>query len=208
MKMKKCIKVRKVRLDELSLAQFIDVAAGEFSVLDAVCGSRLTDKERMKTARRLVEEYSRVTDPAGYKSSVIEKEDESRLRATIFMLGLLEACLLTECPEDDVREVLVKELGRGRAAKLRGEALTAYVTKEKRSAEFRLERMNADRGTPPAQGEGVAEDIRRGFDSEIAFVMAYFKMGIDVAVIRASVYANLVRQARAGAKELAKMKKS
>jgi len=37
--------------------------------------------------------------------------------------------------------------------------------------------------------------------------MAYFKMGIDVAVIRASVYANLVRQVRAGAKELSKMKK-
>lgn len=197
-----------VRLDELSLAQFVSVACGEYDVLDAVAGVRLTDKERMKIARSLVEEYSRVTDPAGYKSNVLEKEDESRLRATVFMFGLLGVCLLSEDSDADVRDVLVHDLGRSRASKLEGEALRAYVTKEKRSAEFRLERMNADRGTPPASGEGVGEDIRRGFDSEIAFVMAYFKMGIDVAVIRASVYANLVRQARAGAKELARMKKS
>lgn len=200
---------RKVRLDELSLAQFISVACGEYDVLDAVAGVRLTDKERVKNARSLVEEYSRVTDPSGYKSNVLEKEDESRLRATVFMFGLLEVCLLSEDSDADVRDVLVNDLGRSRAAKLKGDALRAYVTKEKRTAEFKLERMKAGKDVvPSAEGESVADDIRRGFDSEIAFVMAYFKMGIDVAVIRASVYANLVRQARAGAKELARMKKS
>ena len=37
--------------------------------------------------------------------------------------------------------------------------------------------------------------IRASFDSEIAFVMTYFKMQIDIHTINAAVYANIVQRA-------------
>jgi len=52
-------------------------------------------------------------------------------------------------------------------AKQSGGALSGYVSKEKRTGEFRLERMNGLHGKTAQNGgdddgEGVGENIRRG----------------------------------------------
>jgi len=57
--------------------------------------------------------------------------------------------------------------GRGHVAKQSGGALSGYVSKEKRTGEFRLERMNGLHGKTAQNGgdddgEGVGENIRRG----------------------------------------------
>ena len=67
----------------------------------------------------------------------------------------------------------------------------------------RLKR-SGDNESPNAQYS--EDEIRRGFSSEIAFVMAYFKMNIDIYFISDSVYANFVRQAKTAAKEAAARK--
>lgn len=41
----------------------------------------------------------------------------------------------------------------------------------------------------------TADEVRASFDKEIAFLMTYFKMNIDVNIISAGVYANMLRQA-------------
>ena len=37
--------------------------------------------------------------------------------------------------------------------------------------------------------------MRESYDAEIAFIMTYYKMNIDVNVVSAGIYANMVRQA-------------
>ena len=39
------------------------------------------------------------------------------------------------------------------------------------------------------------QNIRESYDAEIAFIMTYYKMNIDVNVVSAGIYANMVRQA-------------
>ena len=43
--------------------------------------------------------------------------------------------------------------------------------------------------------KATPEQIRSSFDAEIAFLMTFFKMNIDVRNINAAVYANIVHQA-------------
>ena len=38
-------------------------------------------------------------------------------------------------------------------------------------------------------------NVRESYDTEIAFIMTYFKMNIDINIISAGIYANMVRQA-------------
>ena len=39
------------------------------------------------------------------------------------------------------------------------------------------------------------QNMRESYDAEIAFIMTYYKMNIDVNVVSAGIYANMVRQA-------------
>lgn len=41
----------------------------------------------------------------------------------------------------------------------------------------------------------TADEVRASFDKEIAFLMTYFKMNIDVNIVSAGVYANMLHQA-------------
>lgn len=192
--------MKTIRLDSLTLAQFIDLACGNY---DIIAHASKSPKELHETARALIEEYRMITDPTGYKQSVLEMEDASRLKSFAFMFGLLEVCLLTEGSEDEVRDILANDLGRRRVLSMSRKQLVDFVSREKRTYDFRLKRTG-DNESPDAHYS--EDEIRRGFSSEIAFVMAYFKMSIDVHVISASVYANLVRQARTAAKEAAARK--
>jgi len=61
------------------------------------------------------------------------------------------------------------------------------IFEQKRNEERRVEEHSEKKATP--------EQIRSSFDSEIAFLMTYFKMNIDVHAVSAAVYANIVHQA-------------
>ena len=65
--------------------------------------------------------------------------------------------------------------------------LRSAIFEQKRNEERRKEEGEDKRATP--------EQIRSSFDTEIAFLMTYFKMNIDSRIINAAVYANIVHQA-------------
>ena len=65
--------------------------------------------------------------------------------------------------------------------------LRSAIFEQKRNEERRKEEGEEKKATP--------EQIRSSFDTEIAFLMTYFKMNIDSRIINAAVYANIVHQA-------------
>lgn len=65
--------------------------------------------------------------------------------------------------------------------------LNSIIFEQKRNEEISREEGKGSNATP--------EQIRSSFDTEIAFLMTYFKMNIDPNTINAAVYANIVHQA-------------
>ena len=66
--------------------------------------------------------------------------------------------------------------------------LLRYATFE----QHRNEEVNAD--PEKTKEKSSPDDIRSYYDSEIAFIMTYIKMHIDMHQINAAVYANIVNQ--------------
>ena len=99
-------------------------------------------------------------------------------------------------PDDieEVRRVLVEELGRSRCGRMSVDELSAFLSKESRGVEFSVERKKAKKGAA-TEVHRSSDDVRLGFDAEIAWVMSHYKMNIDTRVVSASVYANLVKNA-------------
>ena len=61
------------------------------------------------------------------------------------------------------------------------------IFEQKRNEERRVEEHS--------EKKAISEQIRSSFDSEVAFLMTYFKMNIDPCLINAALYANIVHQA-------------
>ncbi len=66
--------------------------------------------------------------------------------------------------------------------------LRTAIFEHKRNEERRLEENRESKKSTP-------EEIRASFDSEIAFIMTFFKMSIDLNNTNAAVYANIFHQA-------------
>lgn len=177
----------KTRLNQLSLAAFIELSCGDMSVL--IDKEEEVDDTILKAVKlQLMYEYKSIVNPAGMKSVLIDKEEESKLNARILMLRIcLSLCMMGET--EDVRKVM-EEYEPGYSKSDRD--VEKDITGKLREAEFLKKRISDTKVAVPTPDD---DDIRRAFDKEIAIIMTYFKMSIDINATNASVYANIVNQA-------------
>ena len=198
------INTDKVRLDDICLADFIDIASGEFDWLAKAMGLSASSDEVAAAARDIVFAYRSLSDPVGTKMHITELGTDAKDRAKLLLFTL--AKVVAEFGEDDdlesLRHTITDDLGRQRVAKMDRDALLSFVEKELRSVQFGIERRAAKKANDVRQNGDV--DVRAGFSREIAWVMSHYKMSIDTRIVSASVYANLVRRASEEVKARAK----
>ncbi len=169
------------RLDQLTMARFIDLLCGDLSVLEAPVGMSATEKAL--TMRNIIIEYKDITDSAGLKSfiSTLDEKLKNRMAELMFKICLN---LLSLQEYDRVREVL-QEYGIN--------AMSMNDTRLKAEVEVGLERvLYALKQFEDESQSGEHPDIRREFDDQIAAMMSYFKFQIDVSTMKASLFAHLV----------------
>lgn len=180
------------RLNELSMAAFIELSCGNTSVL--LDDGEESDKAVLEHIRsELISEYKEITNPAAMKSMLIEKEDESKLKAKILMFRICKS--LCSFGDYDLARGVMLEYDSGYSKN--GEDMAKDIDKRLHDAEFMLKRISSSKEpyVPPTEKE-----IRDSFDKEIASIMTYFKMPIDIHTTNAAVYANIVCHAMADMK--------
>ena len=202
------MKEKSVRLDELCLAEFIDIACGEYGGLAERVGLPASSEKVQKLASSLIVSYRGVADPVGMRMFVNDHGSEAKERAKMVMFGLMKALVDNGEPDDvkEVRRILAEDIGRSRCGRMSVEELSAFLGKELKSVEFSVERKKAKKDAS-TEAHRSPDDVRLGFDAEIAWVMSHYKMSIDTRVVSASVSANLVKNAVAEVKMKQKVKK-
>lgn len=190
----------KTRLDQMSIHQFIDMLCGDLSVL--LDGDEETDDVRLeKASSELARTYRAIIDPAGTKAEVSKGGSVKRRRMKIMLFRLCSAMM--EMGDDDSVRSILSEYG------WRVSGLSRDAVLSKCKSEFvRLEaeeKREADKSVAAVEKD---TDIRGSFARETAFLMRYYKMGINMNETTADVYAHLVAQAiEDGRKASRKMKR-
>lgn len=96
------------RLNQLSLAQFIELSCGDNSVLLEE-NENASEKEMKQLASRFILEYRTLMNPTGVKAIMAEKENALKIDARIFLLKLCKSLCILEGYEQ-VREALKESL--------------------------------------------------------------------------------------------------
>lgn len=189
----------KTRLDELTLHEYIELCAGDLSVLGGG-----TENAREEAALRLKQDYKRVADPSGYNSAVAQVEGWTRLSAEAGFYRMVAN--LTAIEAFTEARSLLDEAGRD-VRHIPDAGLHGFAVAELRRALF--ERSRAGERRKAKSGDGgkgrKPEDVREAFHKEVATVMVYFKMTIDPHTTSALVYAAMVNQAREDARMRSEM---
>ena len=174
----------KEKLEQLTLAHFVDLLCGNMSVI-------LTDKEDIDSdsiaiaTRNIVLEYRAIADPGGTNSYFKYVEDWIKTKISIIIFTMCDNLAALK-QYDRVREILdVYGISTSGWSDTRIEG-TIKVKLSK--AQRELEEIESE--TEKAVAE--RENIRSQFDTQTASLMAHFKFQIDPATIKATLYANLV----------------
>lgn len=177
------------RLNQLSLAQFIELSCGDNSVLLGV-DENVPEDAVKKLAFKLIAEYQTITNPSGVQAMLVTKDESLKLDARLFLLKICRALCMVDGWQE-VRVVLGEIYPMNESKS--DEQLQSDIDTLLREAEFQKKRMDA---MTVAEIPVTDEDsIRSSFDSEIAFITTHFKMPVDVHAINAAVYANIVHRA-------------
>ena len=177
----------KKRLDQFTMAQFIDIACGDYASIGA-------DQETARqTAASLLDQYNYMADPASAKSRLLEAERYAKNGARIKLYRILLNLINAYEAYDEVRSILMlaKE---DKIARRENESLKAKIEQMLRTEESQRERMEKEReqSFPASFSE---DEFRASFDMQTARLMAHFKFAINLETVSASVYANLVNMA-------------
>ena len=179
------------RLNQISLNDFIELSCGDYNCL-LFDGETATKEELKERATKLIVDYRNIVNPSGMKALILDKEDLVKERARLLSLRICQTLISINC-FDDVREVL--KLFDVDTRNMSEEQLIFKIDNMLRSAIFEQKRNEERRKEEGEEKKATPEQIRSSFDSEIAFLMTYFKMNIDSRIINAAVYANIVHQA-------------
>lgn len=179
----------KTRLDQLTMAEFIELLCGNTSV---VMGKHeFPDPKRLeRNVRDLILRYQEISDPAGFKIYLSDEEAEVKARMEVVIYTICHG-LLAQQKYDEIREIM-EECGIN-AGRMNEQRLSAEV-------ESRLERAKSALAKIEAEKEDKKEaevDIRAEFDKRTALMMSHFKFQIDTSTMKASVYASLVARLHA-----------
>jgi hypothetical protein len=179
------------RLNQISLNDFIELSCGNYACL--LSDDKSASESKLKEiASKLTIEYRSIVNPSGMKAVIMDKEDIVKERAKLLSLRICQT-LAALGFYDDVRQVLGQLNVDLR--NMSDEQLISKLDYLLHSAIFEQKRNEERRGEEHEGNKAAPEQIRSSFDTEIAFLMTFFKMSIDSRVINAAVYANIVHQA-------------
>lgn len=171
------------RLEQLSMEAFINLVAGDFSVLKSR-HEIVSDTKLALAARDIVMEYRAITDEPGMRMffGYMNGMLNANMRKSLFLMckALFEAGQY-----DTVREIM-KDSGvrtSGMDKRRLGIEIDAHIAR----ADYDLSKQHE-----PERAEHEASEVRRGFDRQTAVMMTHYKFHIDTTVIKATIYAHLV----------------
>lgn len=179
------------RLNQISLNDFIELSCGNYDCLNSD-GDLISQEVLKERASKLIVDYRSIVNPSGMQALLLDKEELMKMNAKVLSLRICQS-LISINSIDDVREVLL--LFEVDAQKMSDEEIISKVNYMLHSVIFELKRNKERHQEEGEGGKATEEQIRSSFDTEIAFLMTYFKMNIDPRLINASVYANIVHQA-------------
>lgn len=179
------------RLNQISLSDFIELSCGNYNCLLSDSES-VSDDELKKIASKLITDYRNISNPTAMKALIFEKEDLVKEQSKLLSLRICQTFISINCYEDvrDILALLDVDIRR-----MNNEQLQSKIDYMIHSALFMLKRNNEIRQEEYKVTKSTPEEIRSSFDSEIAFLMTFFKMNIDMYKTNAAVYANIVHQA-------------
>jgi hypothetical protein len=191
------------RLEQLTMAQFIDLACGDMSVLHPY-REIVTPAKVATAAKNIIYEYRTIVDEAGVKSfiSSIEETTKANMEVVIFKIC---TNMIAIGEFERVREIL-NEYGVN-ADSMSHRRLTAEVKSRLGRAKRRMEcAERADKENENKETDKT--ELRTSFDVQTAALMAHFKFQIDISTMKATLYAHLVSRFNREVKaQLAAMKK-
>lgn len=184
------------RLNQLSLSEFIELSCGDLSVLlkpdDKSKNDTVSNEKLKERATKLMIEYKNITDSTGMKAVLIEREDFVKEKTQILLLRICQTLISI----DGYGEVcsILSNIGID-TGNMNKEQIKRKVDELLHTALFEQKRNDDMRSHEEKKKIPSSEQIRSAFDAEIAFLMTYFRMSIDIHVINAAIYANMVHQA-------------
>lgn len=172
-------------LSKLKLLDFIElVAVGNVEVLRESPQEEYNDLKKM--AGELIYSYQSIVNPSGQKIILMDKEDNLKVQYKLTLCKILKIMIGIGVHNEVVN--VLEGLG--------------YHVEELSDAEKRIDRIKAEAEYLQHRLKGgteqtmkTSDEVHAAFDKEIAFLMTYFKMNIDVNMISAGVYANMLHQA-------------
>lgn len=182
----------KSRLNEITLAQLIELLCGNYFVLSD--GDEVKESELQERARSLIASYRFIADKPGMRALIADKEESVKSKMKVFFLRICNMLVLQE-EFADVRSLLsmIDEDVTG----IDNDTLHDKVAELLRYATFEQQRDEEAHKKSESGDKTSPDNIRSYYDAEIAFIMTYVKMNIDMHRINAAVYANIVNQVNA-----------
>lgn len=194
----------KTRLNQLTMAAFIELHCGDCSVI-LENGENIPEEDLKKKATDLLFEYRNIVDPVGVKTTLLEHEERLKENTKVVFFQVCKK-LVSISAFNEVKELfgmyginLASATDETIARRVEQELNTAFHTKERNDAA----RENYDK-----ESLDTPDKIRASYDAEIASLMGFYKMSIDIQNISAAVYANLLIQAVKSIEEIKKKSKN
>lgn len=181
----------KERLNQISLYDFIEISCGNYQCLLAE-GEPVSNDELKERASKLIVDYRNIVNPIGMKAMLLDREDMVKERSKLLLLRICQT-LISIDSYDDVRGIL--NLLNVNTQVMDNDQVKSKLEYMLHSALFEQKRNDERRNEESQDKKATSEQIRASFDSEIAFLMTYFKMNIDIHSTNAAIYANIVHQA-------------
>lgn len=173
----------KTRLEQLTVSELVELLSGNHEVL-AGKHEMMTEEKSASVIRSIIYEYREIADPAGAKSFLTQTEEQTRTRYEVLLYTMC-GNLLTLRRFEDVREIL--EIAGINASRMNESRLKAEVETRTSRANRKLKEYQEEN-----PDDMKADDIRKMFDTQTAYLMTHFKFQIDTETMKASVYAHLV----------------
>ena len=181
----------KTRLNQLTMAAFIELHCGDCSVI-LENGENIPEEDLKKKATDLLFEYRNIVDPVGVKTTLLEHEERLKENTKVVFFQVCKK-LVSISAFNEVKELL--GMYGINLASATDETIARRVEQELNTAFHTKERNDAARENYDKESLDTPDKIRASYDAEIASLMGFYKMSIDIQNISAAVYANLLIQA-------------
>ncbi len=170
-------------LEQLTVAQFIELVCGNISVL-AEKNEKISEEKATGIIHNIAFEYKQIADPAGAKSYISKAEELVKAK--------IEVALFSICNN----LVRMNEYGRARDVINEYGIKTTSMDDRRIAMEIKSRMERAEKTISRIEDENNRDreplNIRRMFDEQTAALMAYFRFQIDITSMKATVYAHLI----------------